>query len=192
MGGFAAALPTPRDSLTGCLLGSPCVFSLTKTGRGTSRESVRRRLIGRIAHCLLRVNGNFTFITQRGRFRIKGDSFFTSLVLCSVPLRTCVIMRLGTAPFGPRCTKRLGFCVGIISSGLEKRGSGGAVKLLLYGKGSRIITRCTLANCSRPVNVDSCRLDGTVPRGLGSTLPDIRRIRRRLTSFLSGSGGARG
>lgn len=179
-GGFSAALPTARTLRMGTLLGSPCVFSVLAFASRCSRESVRVKLVGRVRGFLIRVKTNFTFVKERCRVRISNSSCCVSVLVCGAFLRECLIVRLGTASFVPRCVNGLGFCYSTVSSALYERNSGGAVNLLLYGAGSEVGTRCTLHSVRGPVNMSSCRLNRTLPGSFHDDLPSVRRVRGKL------------
>lgn len=178
--GFRTHLPTSRDRLTLRAVGSPCLFSFVPLGRGVLRQSVRRTLIGSIAGLLLRLNANFTFLNGRCRLGINNSSFCVSLLFCGLDLHYCIIVRLGANRFGPRCTKRLGFCLSTMSKLLGGRRSRPSVNLLLYGDGGSLITRCSLGSVDGPVKIDTCHVADYLPRRFRGRLPSIRSLRGQV------------
>ncbi len=130
---------------------------------------------------VLRFNGSFAFINRRCQMRIKGASFFVSLLFCGHTLSYLMTVRLGMNGFGPRRLNRLGFCLRTLGQSIGGTGRGPDINLVLYACGSSAIIRCTLDDDLSPAVMTSCALrlpsGGLLRRGLHrvATLTDSTR-----------------
>ncbi len=182
LAGFAEALPSIADSLTRRVAGSPCGFTFANVARGCRRLLLGTTLLGGVSRFLLRLNANFTCIKGRCHLRVKRGRGFVSLLFCGLGLSYCIIVRIGVNRFSFRSTKRLDKCIMTYGRVLHGRNhSGPAVKLLVYHRGSSLLTRCTLRNDDRPLKVSRCRLSGLCPRGIRKAVPAVRRVRGGLS-----------
>lgn len=133
----------------------------------------------RVSRFLLRVKRNFTCVKQRCLLEMNGGRCELSLLFCRAGLGTCVVVRLGTGRFRPRFVNGLGFCMSTVGRLMHSSRSHPAVNVLLYGKGSSCRIRFSLQSVGGPVKIDACAC-GRLPRRVQRTLPNLRRLGRRL------------
>lgn len=154
-------------------VGGPAItrFVNLTPGDSFSRARLRNTVVNGLRGFLLRLNGNFSFITQRGLVHARGGSCFVSLIFCGCVLGSFILVSLGAAAVARRSIKRVSVCIQVCSRHMHNRNSGPAVNVILYSRASRSVTHCSILRSGSHLFTSGCVL----------CVPARGRLQRRVT-----------